>query len=82
MSLEYINYVTKNKNALNESTECACIYCKKYHPSKITEWDNDTAICTYCSVDAIVPNITFKYTDYDLLKWYCQGFIKNNNLSL
>lgn len=87
--LEYINYVTSNKLILSTSTECACIYCfKTYHPSKITEWCSsltyndtafggsvitDTAICPYCSVDAVVSN-SINYTADDLMKWHQQGF--------
>lgn len=84
--LEYIKFVTLNKIALSESTECACVYCfRKYHPNEITEWCqdfdpiqqkmvDDTAICPFCSVDAIIPNSLIKYADDDLKKWHEQGF--------
>lgn len=84
--LEYIKYVTLNKNALRQSSECGCVYCyERYDPLEITDWCgdfdyqtnswmNDTAICPYCGVDAVVPNSIIKYTDDDLKKWHKLGF--------
>lgn len=70
--LDYIKYATNNKLALNNASECACIYClRKYHPSLIVEWVEETAICPYCGIDAIVPNII---NDDNLIKWHQQGF--------
>lgn len=86
ISLEYIQYVTLNKNALKESSECACIYCfKKFNPSEITEWCddfdrtlkkcvNETALCPYCGIDTIVPNSRINYNDDTLKKWHILGF--------
>ena len=80
--LDYIEYVTSNKTALQESTECACVYClNKFDPREIKEWcyeknmnDATTAICPYCGIDSIVPNKLINYTDNDLIKWNYQGF--------
>lgn len=47
-----------NKDKLSKVSECACYYCcKVFKPSEIKEWvdKNDTALCPYCSVDAVLP---------------------------
>ena len=75
--IEYFKYTDNNKNALELSTECACIYCsKKFTSEEIYEWTDNgtTAICPYCSVDSIVPNALIFYTEADLKLWYQQGF--------
>ena|ERR1700722_2211808 len=89
ISLEYQQYVILNKNALFESSECACIYCfKKFNPSEVTEWCddfdqnlnkwlNETALCPYCGIDTIVPNSWINYNDNDLKKWHNLGFPVN-----
>ena len=72
--------ITSNKQAMLESSECGCIFClKRYDPKLIDEycqdidkttglWENCTAICYYCSVDSVVPNSLFDYTDGILLE--------------
>ncbi len=47
-----------NKSKLSFVNECVCYYCLKiYNTSEIKEWTDkdDTAICPYCGVDAILP---------------------------
>jgi hypothetical protein len=80
--LEYMKYVTSNKTALSESTECGCVYClKRFNPNEIVEWccerdenAENSALCPYCGIDSIVPNKLIDYTDNDLKKWHNQGF--------
>lgn len=48
----------RNKSALAFVSECACYHCLKvYCPTEIKEWtdENNTAICPYCNVDAVLP---------------------------
>jgi hypothetical protein len=77
--------ITLNKQSLLESDECACLFClKKYDPKLINEYTLDldpstglwgeTAICYYCSVDAIIPNKLFHYDDTLLLKMKLDRF--------
>jgi hypothetical protein len=48
-----------NKSKLEKVVECACYHCiKVFKTSEIVEWtdkEKDTAICPYCSVDAVLP---------------------------
>lgn len=50
-----------NKEALQNSERCSCIYCLRVFDSiEVTEWirernAKDTAVCPYCSIDAIIP---------------------------
>lgn len=50
----------KNRNMLTTASLCGCFYCKKmFTPSEIIEWtdDDETALCSYCSIDSVIPNI-------------------------
>lgn len=91
MSLVY-KYITMNKSAIEKSHECACVYClKKINPKEITKYCCDkntsgvfvqeTAICPYCGIDAVVPDSLVKYTNTDLVKWNIDVFeaISNAN---
>jgi len=48
-----------NKEKLQKVSECACYYCYKvFSPSEIKEWvdvADDTALCPYCGIDAVLP---------------------------
>jgi hypothetical protein len=49
-----------NRAAVNESEQCGCYSCKRIFASNlIREWcdDGKTALCPYCSVDAVVPEL-------------------------
>ena len=84
--MEYIKYVRSNQDALNESTECACVYClKMYDPKEITEWcselnGKDSALCPYCGIDSVIPNKSVSYTIDDLKKWHYEGFERTINI--
>ena len=74
MSTSYLNRATNNRQAVQQSTECVCVYCcVKFHPSTIEEWVDDdlTAVCPHCDVDAVVPA---PYTDDDIRRWHQEGF--------
>ena len=53
----------KNKQILERSEKCICIYCKKeFNFSEINNWILDdkqdpTAVCPFCVIDAVVPKI-------------------------
>ena len=50
----------RNRGVLSTASQCGCFYCKKmFTPSEITEWtdDDETALCPYCSIDSVIPDI-------------------------
>ena len=58
--IKYTKFSIENRSLLENSDNCGCFYCQKtYHPSKIKEWTDDgkTAICPYCGVDSVLPDI-------------------------
>ena len=49
-----------NKEELINAKKCGCFYCLKiFNPNEIKEWikdkNGDTALCPYCTIDAIIP---------------------------
>ena len=59
-----------NKTNLKLANECACYYClKSFNYENVKEWvdNNDTAICPFCSVDAVVPIYEEKDGDIEFL---------------
>ena len=48
---------SNKRGALLDSRQCGCFFCLKiYDPVNITNWLNDeTALCPYCNVDAVIP---------------------------
>ena len=53
-----------NRGALLDAKECGCYFCLKlYDPKQIKSWINDeTAICTFCGGDSVIP----ESDDYEL----------------
>ena len=53
-----------NKHILQkQSFKCGCFFCTSiYSPDRIKEWikdeDNDTAICPYCGIDAVIGDFS------------------------
>lgn len=51
-------YSLHNKNDLIKATSCGCYYCLViFDPKQIidyTDKENDTAICPFCGIDAIL----------------------------
>ena len=53
-----------NRGALLDAKECGCFFCLKlFDPAQIRSWLNEeTALCPYCNVDAVIP----ESCDYEL----------------
>ncbi len=52
----------RNRDVLSTATQCGCFYCKRlFAPSEIAEWTDDdgedTALCPYCSIDSVIPDL-------------------------
>jgi hypothetical protein len=46
-----------NRSSLEKSTICGCFYCfKEFVFERVVEWidDDETALCPYCGVDAVL----------------------------
>jgi hypothetical protein len=78
----YHAYVTKNQKSIAKSKECGCIYCLKRFPvSEVEEYifdgeeGNETALCPYCSCDAVVPDFLVALDESKLLQWHNEGFV-------
>lgn len=77
--LGYMKYVTNNKNEIKKYDMVYCLYCKEEIKSKAIPYyimENDgeeTAICPYCNVDAIIPNYK-EFTQEQLNQWHKDGF--------
>lgn len=55
-------YCTDNKKYLDHTETCGCFYCQKiFSPADITFWLSEfggqTAICPYCSIDSVIPDM-------------------------
>ncbi len=49
-----------HKQIVLNQEECGCFYCLRvYNTTEIVDWIDmgDTALCPYCSVDAVLPDI-------------------------
>ncbi len=51
-----------NRDQIKDDTQCGCYFCLRVcSGAEIAEWvdiGNDTAICPYCGIDALMPNKT------------------------
>ena len=48
---------SRHRSSLSKSKVCGCFYCRKEFPfQQIVEWidDNETALCPYCGIDAVL----------------------------
>ena len=69
-----------NKTRLAAARECGCFYCLKvFTPDKIIDWSlddpDDTAICPYCGIDAVLgDNEGFSLTEAFLKAMYREWF--------
>ena len=81
MENDYLEQLHKksinNKNDFEKNKDCGCFYCKRiFESKKINRWiDGKTAICPYCSVDAVIPNsddclITAELLEEMNKKWF------------
>ena len=57
-----------NRGALLDSGQCGCFFClKMFRPEEIRRWlHEETALCPYCSTDAVIP-VSDDYELDDLL---------------
>lgn len=63
--LGYLQYTTNNKNEIEKSGNCFCVYCEKVYPSnEVTEYleteGECTALCPHCGVDPVIPDSLVK----------------------
>ena len=64
-------FCVNNRELLMQSDKCGCFSCLRiFSPTEIVNWTDDdkTAICPFCSVDAIIGD----KTDYPLTKVFLQ----------
>lgn len=50
-------YATHNRQTLSAEQSCGCFYCLRIFDSKEIEWPDeadDTAMCPYCGIDAVI----------------------------
>ncbi|UNU72982.1 cytoplasmic protein [Moraxella nasovis] len=64
---------TNHRNLLKKYQQCACFHCLTYFDySDIQKEDwidnNDTALCPYCGIDAVLPNDFNNLIEENLLK--------------
>lgn len=48
---------SRHRSSLSKAKICGCFYCLREFPfTQIAEWiaDNETALCPYCGVDAVL----------------------------
>lgn len=62
-----------NKTVLLKSDQCGCFYCAKiFLPLEIKEWFQDkieeTGVCPYCGIDAVIPKTEEVALSMDLLQ--------------
>ena len=55
------NHSKNNKQEIENSDTCGCFYCRElFIPKEIKNWikddKGDTALCPYCTIDAIIAN--------------------------
>ena len=50
-------FASKNRHAIENSSNCACFYCKQsFLSAEVSEWVDagQTAICPKCGIDAVL----------------------------
>jgi NAD-dependent SIR2 family protein deacetylase len=74
--LDYLQYATNNKDDVEKSDKCYCVYCLQSYPAAtVTEYIDTTAVCPRCNIDAVIPDsVGFEITDAILRAWRRQGF--------
>jgi NAD-dependent SIR2 family protein deacetylase len=69
-----------HEEAILESKKCGCFYCLRiFPPDEIIEWIKEsencprgpgkTAVCPYCGIDSVLPDII----DYELTKEFLKS---------
>ncbi len=69
-----------NKKDIETSHRCGCFFClKTFDKTEITEWlhdkNDETAICPYCGVDAVLPDSKVKLSEHFLEEMYRVWFL-------
>jgi len=66
-------YTANNKSYIEKSKECGCCYCKRrFSSGKIVDYiSENTAVCPYCSVDAVICDEVVDISD-ELLDKMCK----------
>ena len=68
--LHFRQFCSKHREILLKSRQCGCFFCHRiFSPDLIKEWiDNEqTAICPYCEVDAILGDLSVPDLTEDFL---------------
>ena len=63
-------FAMHNKKEVQNSIICGCFHCLAlFDPKEIKEWtdDQDTAVCPFCYVDAVLPETDDVHLDKDML---------------
>lgn len=59
-TIEAHKYASRNKEQIKNSRKVSCFYClKEFSPLEIKEYldDEKTAVCPYCGIDSVLPEI-------------------------
>lgn len=65
------NNSSYHRKELFASDICGCFYClKTFNSNEIKEWidSNDSALCPYCGIDAVIGSSSGYNIDKDFLK--------------
>lgn len=60
-----------HREAIEKSILCGCFFCiRTFLPIEITDWvdDDDTALCPYCGIDAVLGSECGYFIDDDFLQ--------------
>lgn len=52
------NLANSNRQNLTKASVCGCFYCLRIYDPKEIVWEDDaddTAMCPYCGIDAVIP---------------------------
>ncbi len=67
-----------------QSQKCGCFYCcKTFNVSTVEEWidEGQTAICPHCSIDSVIPELSFLPLTEENLKSMSEFWFSNENSS-
>lgn len=72
LKLEKIHdYSSKNKDLIEKSDKCYCFSCKKVmNSNEVTRYlaIENTALCPYCGIDAIIPDYIDEEINNELIE--------------
>ena len=70
-TVEQHKHVMQNRSEIEKSDSCACCYCENdFSPNLIVKWidNNQTALCPFCGIDAVIGSACGFNLTSDLLK--------------